>query len=253
MAGDWIKVEHVTPDKPEIYQLASVCGITPEDAFGRCLRIWIWADQQSLNGHALTVTFVTLDAISRRDGFATALCKVKWLIDNGDGTVTFPNFDRHNGKTAKTRATSSDRKKNQRERDKENVTEESRFERDISVTREEKRREEGKTNSADKKPSSISLQSFLDSLNGARAIDSDDPIFAYCEKCGISEEMLNLCWLKFKDYYLENPSKKYKDWRKTFRNCVKDNWYGIWWFNADNKAELSNKGRQAAVSFKEAA
>lgn len=103
------------------------------------------------------------------------------------------------------------------------------------------------------KSAAISLQSFLDSLNGARAIDSDDPIFAYCEKCGISEEMLNLCWLKFKDYYLENPSKKYKDWRKTFRNCVKDNWYGIWWFNADNKAELSNKGRQAAVSFKEAA
>lgn len=152
MAGDWIKVEHVTPDKPEIYQLASVCGITPEDAFGRCLRIWIWADQQSLNGHALTVTFVTLDAISRRDGFATALCKVKWLIDNGDGTVTFPNFDRHNGKTAKTRATSSDRKKNQRERDKENVTEESRFERDISVTREEKRREEINTFVSSKLP-----------------------------------------------------------------------------------------------------
>lgn len=112
---------------------------------------------------------------------------------------------------------------------------------------------EGKKESADKKHSAISLKTFLDSLNGERAIAEDDPIFTYCEKCGISEEMLNLCWLKFKDYYLETPSKKYKDWRKTFRNCVKDNWYGIWWFNADNKAELSNKGRQAAVSFKEAA
>lgn len=139
MAGDWIKIQHVTPDKPEIYQIASALGVTPEDAFGRCVRIWIWADQQSLNGHEISVTFVTLDSLSRHAGFGIALAKVGWLIDNGDGTVTFPRFDRHNGETAKTRADATNRKRRQRENQEKVVTDMSQKDRDESVTREEKR------------------------------------------------------------------------------------------------------------------
>jgi hypothetical protein len=141
MAGDWIKVEHVTPDKPEIYQIAGLLNVTPEDAFGRCMRIWIWADQQSLNGHAINVTFVTLSSIARHASFAEALANVGWLVDNGDGTVTFPNFENHNGETAKKRAVDNKRQKNHRDKKNKDVTEESRNERDKSVTREEKRRD----------------------------------------------------------------------------------------------------------------
>lgn len=142
MAGDWIKLQHVTPDKPEIYLIATEIGTTPEDAFGRCCRVWIWADQQSLNGHALSVTNVTLDSIARRDGFATAMQLAGWLVINHDGTVSFPHFDRHNGKTAKNRALAAERKALERAKSHdESVTEvsnKSRSERDKTVTREEK-------------------------------------------------------------------------------------------------------------------
>ena len=133
MAGDWIKFETVTPDKPEVFQIAAELGISPEAAVGHLLRVWIWADQQSLDGHALCVTDVTLDAVSRRDGFATAMRNAGWLHGK-DGKLALPNFERHNGESAKKRALSTRRK--QRER----AEKPSRNERDKNATREEKRR-----------------------------------------------------------------------------------------------------------------
>jgi hypothetical protein len=108
MAGDWIKMEHVTPDKPEVFRMALDLGITPEHVLGCLVRLWIWADQQSINGNALTVTCVTLDRITCNAGFANALKNVGWLIGN-DMDFTLPNFDRHNGETAKTRANTQKR------------------------------------------------------------------------------------------------------------------------------------------------
>jgi hypothetical protein len=108
MAGDWIKMEHVTPDKPEVFRMALDLGVTPEHVLGCLVRLWIWADQQSINGNALTVTCVTLDRITCNAGFANALKNVGWLIGN-DMDFTLPNFDRHNGETAKTRANTQKR------------------------------------------------------------------------------------------------------------------------------------------------
>ena len=109
MAGDWIKIEHVTPDKPEVYRMARVLGITAEEVVGRLLRIWIWADQQSQNGHAVGVTKKDINDISRRDKFAEAMCEVGWLVGD-DGELTFPNFERHNSETSKLRALATKRK-----------------------------------------------------------------------------------------------------------------------------------------------
>ena len=53
MAGDWIKIEHATPDKPEVFRMAMQLGITPEHVSGCLLRVWIWADAQTLDGNAV--------------------------------------------------------------------------------------------------------------------------------------------------------------------------------------------------------
>src|SRR5262249_26433412 len=146
MAGDWIKLQHVTPDKPEVYKIATRLGLKPEQVLGHLVRIWIWADQQSRDGHALCVTDVTLDCIARCDGLALAMREAGWLTGES-GTVSFPNFERHNGETAKKRALAADRQRKSRE----NL---SRTQRDESVTREEKRRVFNKaiSNEADKPP-----------------------------------------------------------------------------------------------------
>jgi hypothetical protein len=133
VAGDWIKLEAATVDKPEVFAIAETLSCSQGDAFLGCVNLWIWEDKQSRNGHALGVTKTTIDRVSGVTGFADALIEVGWLNDK-NGTLSLPNFDRHNGKTAKERALANKRK----------VTERSRSERDKSVTREEKRREEKK-------------------------------------------------------------------------------------------------------------
>lgn len=113
MAMNWIKVGHATPDKPEVVQLAYILEIDQDAAFGKCVRLWIWADQQSVDGNALSVTHSFLDRLVFCNGFAKALVKVGWL-DGRDGRLSIPNFDRHNGQSAKKRAQTTKRVANHR-------------------------------------------------------------------------------------------------------------------------------------------
>ena len=135
MAGDWIKLELTTPDKPEVHVIADTLGVAPELVVGCLARIWIWADQQSVNGNAMRVTKNTLDAVARHAGFAEAMKIAGWLSGE-DGRLSFPRFDRHNGESTKKRALASKRQERWRRRsvDVHGVTKTS--------TREEKRREE---------------------------------------------------------------------------------------------------------------
>ncbi len=140
MAGDWIKFEHATPDKPEVVAIADQLGIDQDAVVGKLLRLWIWADQQSENGNALSVTKTFIDRITFCEGFAAALNDAGWL-DGSDGNLQIPNFDRHNGKSAKQRANTAKRIRKSRKCNADTVTE-SATEALPEKRREEKRREE---------------------------------------------------------------------------------------------------------------
>ena len=103
MAGDWIKIEHALPDKPEVMQMADLLGIDPDAVVGKLLRFWNWCDVQCVNGDALSVTKTFLDRITFCKNFAAAMIRVGWLVEDGE-TLSIANFDRHNGKTSKLRA-----------------------------------------------------------------------------------------------------------------------------------------------------
>lgn len=103
MAGDWIKLEHTTPDKPEVVTLAALLQIDQDAVTGKLFRIWAWADQNSLSGVPVSITGAFLDRLTSCKGFAAALRAVGWLSGD-DGNLLFPNFERHNGMTAKERA-----------------------------------------------------------------------------------------------------------------------------------------------------
>lgn len=64
MASSWIKVEVITPDKPEIFQIAEILGIDPDAVLGKLVRIWAWADQQTIDGNAGSVTKGVLDRLA---------------------------------------------------------------------------------------------------------------------------------------------------------------------------------------------
>lgn len=108
MAGDWIKLEVTTPDKPEMVRMAELLSIDQDAVVGKCVRLWIWADSQSIDGNALSVTDSFIDRITYSPGFANALRQVGWLSGR-HGLLAIPNFDRHNGQTAKNRALTKSR------------------------------------------------------------------------------------------------------------------------------------------------
>ncbi|MCD0460038.1 hypothetical protein [Roseiconus lacunae] len=108
MAEDWIKVEKVTPGKPEVLGIASELGIHPVHAFGLCVRFWMWCDDQLLTGNAPRVTAATLDCFLGHEGLASALLKVGWLQVRSD-SLEVPHFDRHLSTGAKKRASTRER------------------------------------------------------------------------------------------------------------------------------------------------
>ena len=103
MAFAWIKIEDSTPDKPEVWKMAERLAIDADAVLGKLVRIWIWADQQTLDGNAASVTRALLDRCAGVTGFADAMIAVGWLKATEDG-VSFLHFERHNGETAKKRA-----------------------------------------------------------------------------------------------------------------------------------------------------
>lgn len=143
VAGDWIKMRVDLADDPAVIAMACGLGMDEYGVVGRLHKIWSWADKHCTSGHAKSVTFVWIDRYVGHEGFAQSMEREGWLSESGNG-IEFPNFDRHNGKSAKTRAEAVDRKR--LERLSQFVPEMSRDMSqeicDKTVTREEKRREE---------------------------------------------------------------------------------------------------------------
>ena len=108
MAGDWIKFEVSTSDKPEVWAIADSLGIDPDAVVGKLLRVWAWFDQQTETGNAPSVTKALLDRAVGVKGFCQCMVDAGWMGDDSK-TITLPNFDRHNGKTAKNRALTAKR------------------------------------------------------------------------------------------------------------------------------------------------
>jgi hypothetical protein len=102
MAGDWIKFELATLDKPEVFLIADLIDCDPDAVIGKLMRVWGWFDQQTEDGNAPSVTKKLLDRLAGVIGFADAMKSTGWLME-ADGVISLPHFDRHNGKTAKNR------------------------------------------------------------------------------------------------------------------------------------------------------
>lgn len=119
MAGDWLKIEKSTPHKPEVYQIAAILNLDSDIVFAKLFRIWSWFDDHFTSCNAPSVTESLLDRCICVTGFANAMQQVGWLTISDDG-CSLPNWDRHNGNSAKKRALSGERVK--RFRNAPNVT-----------------------------------------------------------------------------------------------------------------------------------
>jgi hypothetical protein len=109
--ADWIKVETTSSQKIEVLTIADLLDIDEHAVFGKLVILWCWADANTIDGNAINVTKRMIDRITCVTGFADAMLHdtVRWLTEDGNGTLSFSNFDRHNGKGAKKRANTARR------------------------------------------------------------------------------------------------------------------------------------------------
>lgn len=93
------------------------------------------------------------------------------------------------------------------------------------------------------------LATFLSNCRaqGVKPVPDDHAIRSWAADAGITEEMLQVAWVSFRERYTDDPQfrgKRYKDWAATFANSVKDSWFGLWFASPENGVQWSSKGLQ---------
>ena len=144
MAGDWIKMRVDLKDDPSVFKLAELLAVDELHVIGCLFCFWAWADKHAVDGHVDGATTRLVDKVSSTPGFCAAMQAVGWLVVEENG-VRIPNFDRHNGESAKERGLKNARQARWRAGNKADVdAKPSTGTSTDASTREEKRREEKK-------------------------------------------------------------------------------------------------------------
>jgi hypothetical protein len=202
----WLKFDTATPEKPEVFAITIALGWEdPDLTVGKLLKVWRWFDLHSVDGNASSVTLALLDRLIGVTGLSQAMVDVGWL-EVSDNGLTLPNFENHNGKTAKDRALTAKRASNYRSNDKSNAQ---------SVTnalpREEKRREEKKEEKTVDK-----------TTRGSRLSIHFEPDLDFAKQNGITNPSEELA--KFRDYWNSQAGAKAvkTDWHATWRNWCRN-------------------------------
>jgi len=144
MAGDWIKMSMALQSHPKVVRILSATKSDKFRVVGGLHAVWSVFDQHSSNGELAGYTFETMDHVIGWIGFSKAMADVGWLVQTNLQTLVMPEFDTHNGASAKRRAEDSERKRKGRKSAEcpQNVRSLSAENQDKMTTREEKRREE---------------------------------------------------------------------------------------------------------------
>ena len=150
MAGDWIKMRGNLWDDPRVAKLADLTNSNEAMVIGSLYWLWATADQHTEDGVMPDLSERAIDRKTGLPGFASALISVGWLEVNGDG-VQIPDFEKHNGTSAKKRLDNAKRVANFRanndtnKQDNAACNEQALQKRTSALAREEKRREEKNT------------------------------------------------------------------------------------------------------------
>jgi hypothetical protein len=144
---EWMKIREDLPEDPVTLFIADVVGIHPDEVVGKLVRIWRWSRHHTASGFVPGVKPGVVDTMVGRRGFAQAMASAPdgpWLVIEPRG-LTFPKWDEHNSKAAKSRALARERVQTMRsKRNTRNagVTPESRSERNaLDETRRDEMKE----------------------------------------------------------------------------------------------------------------
>lgn len=86
---------------------------------------------------------------------------------------------------------------------------------------------------AEKQSRAKTLSAYLAECKAERTkpIPEGHSLRTWTADAGITEEMVQIAWLLFKEFYTESEKgkvKRYKDWSWHFARAVKNNWFKLW-------------------------
>jgi hypothetical protein len=145
VAGDWIKMRADLFTHPKVVRISSALKADTLRTVGGLMSVWCLFDAHSEDGQLEGYSPEVLNAHLRWDGFSEAMIAVDWLRFDPAHGLSLPEFDTHNGASAKRRAQEADRKRAERAASKDDPQDggkPSALNADKKRTREEKRREE---------------------------------------------------------------------------------------------------------------
>lgn len=216
MAGDWIKMRADLRDDPAVFKLAEILNVDELHVIGCLFCFWTWVDKHAVDGRVDGATSRLVDKVSMTSGFADALVAVGWIQVDESG-VTIPNFQRHNGESAKERGLKNARQARWRANNAP-VSSVDATPSTKASTREEKRRED------------ISTTDVVDrgatKPRAARLPDNwlpDDDLVAWARN-ERSDLNIQIVTDSFRDYWIAQPGAKGAklNWDATFRNWVRN-------------------------------
>ena len=132
---------------PKVVRMSSALNADRLRVVGGLHAVWCLFDEHSEDGCLCGYTPAAIDDEIGWAGFCAQLIAIGWIESDGADGLLLPEFDTHNGASAKRRAQEADRKRADRAASKDHqqdVLETSASEADKKRTREEKRREEKK-------------------------------------------------------------------------------------------------------------
>ncbi len=213
MAGDWIKVEHATASKPEIGIAAEMLGISRREMVGLCVDYWIWIDanmSNSCNGFVTHVSRKSIEDVLHCPGLAAVLEHIGWAtFDDKAHILRITNWDRHNGKSAKTRALGRDRVKRLRN---DSVT--------LDALPEKRREEKSNTKSNTKAARKRAPPATT-------TIPVPFELTAAVKAWGLKHGWALEPYLEIFVGRNSASKKEYADWDQAFMNAVREDWYEL--------------------------
>jgi hypothetical protein len=268
---DWFRWHHGSVNDPKFGLVAKKAGARVGDV------ITVWAlvlEQASANverGVCGDIDCEATDFLLGADDGTTArileAMRARGLIT--DDRVT--RWEDRQPKRERVDTTAADRKRAQRERERDNapsgdveaVTPSHATSHQVTP-REEKSREEvkeppkppvggltvvtkpeGKTRTR-----GVTLKTFLADCkaNDIRPMRDYEPLWNYTRNAKLPDDFVALAWVEFCRRFGAGGVKEsnlQKDWRKTFRNYVENNYLKLWAVSTDGEYYLTAQGKQA--------
>lgn len=225
MSG-WIKMGTGLRRHPKIVRMASALRADKLRVIGGLHAVWCVFDEHSPDGLLEGYTLAAMDEEIGWKGFSRAMQDIGWLVESESG-LEAPEYDEHNGASAKRRALDAKRKSSERESDKGyggSWTQSGQMSAsDADKDRTETGKDEDETQTrvrVDKKKPTVSV------ARGSRLPADWSPGpegEAYAESRGLINGRMAEEAEKFRDWFIAQPGQRgmKTDWPATWRTWVR--------------------------------